>query len=85
MTLILDGNKFEGTSSIVKYPAICRGTFTLGGDEIEFRNGCAWTAEFDWSLILSGKFKFTKEGDEIVITKSDNGFFDIYRLKRKTV
>lgn len=83
VTLILEGNRFEGTSSIVKYPAICRGTFILGDNVIEFENGCAWTAEFDWSYILSGKFRATQEGDEVVMTKTYSGFYDTYRLKRE--
>jgi hypothetical protein len=30
------------------------------GDTIEFENESAWTAEFDWSLILSGKYLNTE-------------------------
>lgn len=81
VTIVFDGNTFEGSSSIVKYPAICRGTYTLTGDEIEFTNLCVWTAEFDWTYILNGKFKITKEGNQLRMTRNyDNATQHTYQL-----
>lgn len=82
VTLSFEGNAFEGSSNIAKYPAICHGTFTLTVNEIDFNNLCVWTAEFDWSYILSGNFNITRNGDEIIMTRNyDNGAVDTYRIK----
>ena len=84
VTLILKGSNFEGGSSIEKYPAICKGTYQISGHEIEFTNTCPWTAEFEWTYILSGKFNFTTQGDELIISRDYNGLiFDTYKLKRQ--
>ena len=83
VTLTFSGNKFEGSGSIVKYPAICNGTYTLAGNEVEFVNLCVWTAEFDWSYILSGKFTVEKNENEIILTRQINDDVrDTYKLKR---
>jgi hypothetical protein len=84
VTISFDDNSFEGTSNMIKYPAICRGTFSLSGNQIEFTNICAWTAEFDWSLILSGKYTFSINGDEIQFKRSYDEFnHDFYWLKKQ--
>jgi hypothetical protein len=84
VTLTFSQNEFHGTSSISKYPAICNGTYKLIGQKIEFINLCPWTAEFDWSYILSGEFKITKIGDDITMIKSySDAFHDTYRITRK--
>ncbi|HET8860122.1 hypothetical protein [Marivirga sp.] len=83
VTLVFKGNKFEGESSIVKYPAICRGTYNGEGTQIEFENLCIWTAEFDWSFILSGKFDISTTGDLITIKRSyGEGIYDTYTLRK---
>lgn len=72
--------KYEGESEIDKFPAICDGTYTtIKDDKITFINPCAWTAEFDWTLILDGTWEFTVDGDEIVLTKAD----DTYTLTKQ--
>lgn len=84
VTLNLLENKFNGTSTTIKYPAICAGTFVFNGNELTFANSCMWTAEFDWTLILEGKFKATRSGDELTLAKeidAQNG--DYYVLKRQ--
>ena len=81
--LVFDAHKFEGSGNITKYPAICHGTYTLIGQEIEFTNLCPWTAEFDWSLILSGKFKIEINGDELVMTRSFGNIVDTYKIQKQ--
>lgn len=77
-------NRFEGSSSVAKYPAICSGTYMVQGQEIEFVNECFWTAEFDWSYILSGKFTLTYEGDQMILSRSyGEGVTDTYILKKE--
>lgn len=83
VTLSLIDSTFEGSSNIDKYPAICNGTFSINADEITFNNECIFTADFDWTYILSGKFKYYYEGEELIITRSYEGSVtDIYRLKK---
>lgn len=81
VTLVFKGDTFEGSGNITKYPAICHGTYTLTGDVIEFNNLCVWTAEFDWSYILSGKFIISREGNEIIMIRTySGGVYDTYKL-----
>jgi hypothetical protein len=65
-----DNGRWGGTSSIPKYPALCAGEYTVGNGEITFTNECFWTAEFDWSLILSGTFKFRQSATSITFEKT---------------
>lgn len=62
-------NEWSGTSDIVKYPALSNGTYSIIGDTIIFNSGGAWSAEFDWTLILSGKYAISKNGDKIEFTR----------------
>jgi hypothetical protein len=84
VSLTLENNRFSGSSSIEKYPAICQGTYKITGQEIEFFNECPWTANFDWTYILSGKFTITVDGDEISMTRSyEDKIRDEYKLTRE--
>lgn len=69
ITLIFDGNEWSGSSDITKYPALCRGTYSIKGSTITFANECPWTAEFDWSLILSGDYELTKTGNKLEFSR----------------
>ena len=85
ISITISSNKWTGTSSIVKYPALCSGTYFIEGDSITFVNECVWTAEFDWSLILGGKYHFKKDGNVIEFTKdyrseTADTFFDKYEI-----
>lgn len=79
------GNGWTGTSQVQKYPALCSGSYARNGNnELSFENICAWTAEFDWTLILSGTYKLSMDRDSLVFTKSYNGgYHDIYKLKKQ--
>jgi len=83
VTLILTGHEFSGNCGRAYYPSICNGTFNIKGSSLEFKNACFFTANFDWSLILDGKYQFTAINDSLVITRDYNGIFrDEYRLAR---
>ncbi|WP_268034061.1 hypothetical protein [Algoriphagus sp. PAP.12] len=69
--LKFENGKFEGNSEITKFPAICNGTYQVSGNKIEFTNSCAWTAEFDWSLILSGSWGLQKTNTQLTLTHSN--------------
>ena len=83
VTLTFSESGFSGESDMIKYPAICNGTYTISGNEIDFSNGCFWTAEFDWSYILSGKFEFIVEGNQLEMVRILNGNTDRYTLTRQ--
>jgi hypothetical protein len=72
----------------MKYPALCRGTYAIIGDAIIFENECAWTAEFDWSLILSGKYVLKVKGNTIEFFRdyrsaTSDTYIDKFRITRK--
>ena len=69
ITIIIDSNNWSGISNLEKYPALCNGTYSIIGDSILFTNDCVWTTEFDWSLILKGKYEFKEDGNTIEISK----------------
>lgn len=56
ITMTFTSVDWSGSSNFYQYPALCCGTYSILGDTIIFQNECAWTAEFDWSFILSGKY-----------------------------
>ena len=59
ITLILDKGVFKGSSDKSNYPAICQGTYSIKQDTIIFENQCMFTADFNWTLILDGKYVIT--------------------------
>ena len=84
VTIKFSSKDFEGQSQYIHYPDICNGTFLISQDTISFGNACVYTADFDWSLILSGKYKVSVFGDSLIITRAYNGivyYDDIYKLK----
>ncbi len=78
------GNNFSGES---KGPSrICNGSYEIIADSVNFNNACVFTANFDWPLIMSGKYKIFMEGDSMVISRmyiSFNSYSDTYRLKKQ--
>jgi heat shock protein HslJ len=83
VTINFEGSRFSGYSNIARYPAICRGTYTISGSTITFADECFWTADFDWTLILSGTFSMTVTGDELVLERSYGEFdHDRYVLQK---
>lgn len=69
--LKLENQQFAGISEVVKYPAICRGDYSISGETITFENECIWTAEFDWTLILSGTWNYVLADNTLILTKSN--------------
>jgi len=88
ITITFSSNNWSGLSDIMKYPALCKGTYTIIGDTIVFENECVWTAEFDWSLILSGKYVLEPNGNTIEFYRdyrsaTSDTYIDMYRITRK--
>lgn len=76
---------WNGQTDICKYPALGNGAFQVVDNKLVFSNYGAWTADFDWSLTLSGEFEYSISGDSLTLRKY-NGLvknelnLDIYRL-----
>ncbi|MDA3868117.1 MAG: hypothetical protein PF489_15405 [Salinivirgaceae bacterium] len=78
--LTFSNGKFEGESNLEKFPALCKGTYTISGDTITFIDLCSWTTEFDMTLILTGDWHYTFNSNMLVLSKF-NG--DTYKLTNK--
>jgi hypothetical protein len=82
VSLELTFTRFEGSGNNTRYPSICKGTYTVKGDKVEFIDECFWTAEFDWSLILSGEYNLSVEGTTLKMTRQyENDMQDMYELE----
>jgi hypothetical protein len=87
VTITFSSNTWHGASDKVKYPALCNGTYSIEGNKIIFNNGCFWTAEFDWSLILSGEYTLAIKGNTIEFSRdyrsaTADTYIDRYRLTK---
>lgn len=78
--LTFNNGIWAGESETVKFPALCNGTYSDLGNVMTFKSVCAWTADFDWSLILGGDWSYTFNGNLLIMTKS-NG--DKYTLTKQ--
>jgi hypothetical protein len=85
VTIIISANSWTGQSQFAKYPALCSGTFKVkGANNVTFENTCPWTAEFDWTLILSQDYKIKFVGNKLEISRDYNGAYkDIYNLTKQ--
>ncbi len=83
VSLLFTGNKFEGNSERAQYPAICAGSFSIEGNKITFTDSCAWTANFDWSLVLNGTYTIEVLPEQkLRIWRSNGNMVDEYWLYR---
>ncbi|MTI29605.1 hypothetical protein E1171_02165 [Cytophagales bacterium RKSG123] len=80
VNLELLNKEFTGNSNKDKFPAICRGTYFLEGNKIQFENFCNWNADFDWTLILAGDWKYQISNQLLILT---NKCGDRYILEKK--
>lgn len=85
VTITFSENKWTGQSEFPKYPALCKGTYTVSGTgNVNFENTCSWTAEFDWTLILAQEYRLKVVGNDIEISREYNGGSkDIYKLTKQ--
>ena len=81
ITFTNDG--FSGSSENNKYPAICSGTYTKSGNTIHFINNCMYTADFDWTLILSGEYDYSLLEKKLTLTRKRGNQIDQYILTKK--
>ena len=79
-------NNFSGTSSVSRYPAIGAGNYEILNDSIRFSDASVWTADFNWTYILDGKYKITSKNDSLFMSRTYNGIVfteDSYKLERQ--
>ena len=72
-TLELKNGKFSCSGYSNRIPAGGSGTFSSDNNKITFNDENAWTADFDWNLILSGKYDYTFDGKKLKISADKNG------------
>jgi len=84
VSIYFDQNRYEGISSRPHYPAVCKGTFVLDDNTINFSDSCAWPASFDWSLILSGTYNLQISEGTVRIWKTNGAITDEYLLRQPT-
>ncbi len=83
VSLVFQGNYFQGSSSIDQYPAICEGYFEQSKGTIVFNPTCAFTANFDWSLILKEKYNMqVHEEGTVRIWRIIDGVQDEFLMTR---
>lgn len=83
--LFRNDNTFEGSSSSTRYPAICSGNFQYDGSVLTVNDTCAWTADFDWTLIFDGIYNISFTGENSVrIWRTNGTITDEYLLNRFT-
>lgn len=88
ISMTFSSNNWSGTSEYVKYPALRYGTYSIVGDTIIFYSGGAFSCDFDWSLILQGKYLLKQTEDVISFTKdyrsaTSDTYVDQYRLTKQ--
>lgn len=85
VTITFSANTWTGQSQYAKYPALCGGTYKVTAlNNVTFENTCAWTAEFDGSLILSQDYEMKITGHNLELSRGHNGLYkDIYKLTKQ--
>ena len=86
VTLILDNSTYIGHNNNLssRYPVIGRGSYSISGGKISFVDSLFYTADFDWTLILSQEYGYSVQGDSLTITREYNGGVkDIYKLRKQ--
>lgn len=78
--VVIGSNTYMGGSSAVQQS---RGSYLITGSNITFTDSLAHTANFNWSLLLSGTFKQSTKGDSVVWTKTLGTYNFIYTLKKQ--
>jgi hypothetical protein len=82
VTMVFKDNQWSGSGTKNKYPALCQGTYKISSNLITFSNTCAWTTEFDSSLILSGSFHMNVKGNVIEFFRI-SPYLDRYVLEKQ--
>lgn len=67
-----------------RVPAGGSGSWKIDGNTLVFRDKNIWTADFDWHLILNGKYRYEIKGDSLILTgHRPNAKYYTYRLRKQ--
>ena len=70
VSVTLSGKEFTSTGGPSRIPAGGAGEFTLvDKKEVQFSDKHVWTADFDWNLILNGRFIYELKNDSLILTR----------------
>ena len=70
---------FEASGGRQYYPALCNGTYQRQGNQLVVDDSCAWTANFDWSLIFDGTYDLQfLDANKIRIRRTQGSVTDEY-------
>ncbi len=86
VTLNLNTGGYDGihqSNIYERYPVIGLGTYSTSGDKITFVDSLAYTADFDWTLILANEYNYSANGDSLTIFRQYGNLKDIYKLKKQ--
>ena len=66
----LSGGSYSSKGNTNYIPAGGSGNFEIEADKIlDFKDQNVWTANFDWGLILNGRYKYELNGDSLILTR----------------
>jgi hypothetical protein len=71
--LELKDGKFASSGNTNRIPAGGSGTFSPENKKITFNDENPWTADFDWNLILNGKYDYAFDGKKLNLSADKNG------------
>jgi hypothetical protein len=63
VTMTFEGGHYEVKGDQIDLPPEGSGNYTVNGDMLELEDTARHTADFDWSLILSGRFQIDAGDD----------------------
>ena len=72
-TLELKNGEFSCSGNSNRIPAGGSGTFSINENEISFFDENAWTADFDYNLILEGTYNCEFQGKKLIISADRSG------------
>lgn len=80
--LNLSGDRYRCTSRGAMFHGGGEGTYSVKDGHMIFSDENAWTADFEWEMILDGVYDYTLSGNKLTIT-ADKAHHYEYRLERK--
>lgn len=82
--LELKNGRFSCLGNSNRIPSGGSGTFSSDNNMITFNDENFWTADFDWNLILSGKYDYSFDGKKLKFSADKNGVGNYkYDLERQ--
>ena len=82
VTVVFDNGNYTCSSGTNRIPAGGSGKYNVKGLNIEFEDENIWTADFDWGLILNGKYNFELTSKHLTLRKTGASAKYTYSLSR---